>query len=229
MSLYANLLDTDSSASISRDPVLFKDANDDAPAKKSTDPGAPILCSMSGLCLTIVLALRFQPIRRPQLKAPTKPKPAFPKAGIPSTATATAAPTVTATTSTTVPVPGRSTLADWAATEEDEYLYYGAGEKRQRGGRRNKKKKKREADDNLRETDWDELYDPARPTNVEEYLRSGERVREVREWKAVLYAHRRQRGSEDGSGSEREEERESTYYLFVQVLGWWLWAEGDAD
>jgi splicing factor 45 len=92
-------------------------------------------------------------------------------------------------------------------------MYYGAGEKRQRGGRRNKKKKKRDAEDNLRETDWDELYDPARPTNVEEYLRSGERVREVREWKAVLYAHRRQeRRSEDGSGSE--EERESTSHLF---------------
>ncbi|AEO63598.1 uncharacterized protein THITE_2109082 [Thermothielavioides terrestris NRRL 8126] len=36
MSLYANLLETDSSASISRDPVLFKD---EATAKKTIDPG----------------------------------------------------------------------------------------------------------------------------------------------------------------------------------------------
>jgi hypothetical protein len=39
MSLYANLLETDSSASISRDPVLFKDDKEDAPAKKAIDPG----------------------------------------------------------------------------------------------------------------------------------------------------------------------------------------------
>jgi hypothetical protein len=49
-----------------------------------------------------------------------------------------------------------------------------------------------------RETDWDELYDPARPTNVEEYLRSEERVREVRDWKAVLYALRRWGGGGGG-------------------------------
>ncbi len=39
MSLYANLLDTDGGASISRGPVLFKDEKDDAP-KKPLDPGA---------------------------------------------------------------------------------------------------------------------------------------------------------------------------------------------
>jgi hypothetical protein len=46
MSLYANLLDTDGSASISRDPVLFKDDKDDTSAKKAIDPGIfePIYC-----------------------------------------------------------------------------------------------------------------------------------------------------------------------------------------
>lgn len=39
MSLYANLLDTDGSASISRDPVLFKDDKDDTSAKRAIDPG----------------------------------------------------------------------------------------------------------------------------------------------------------------------------------------------
>lgn len=45
MSLYANLLDSgDSSASISRDPVLFKDeAKDDTPAKKAIDPGTHLV------------------------------------------------------------------------------------------------------------------------------------------------------------------------------------------
>jgi splicing factor 45 len=97
----------------------------------------------------------------------------------------------------------RSTLADWAATEEDEYLY-GMGEKRQRGGR--KKKKKKVGNQQL-ETDWDELYDPSHPTNVEEYLRSDERIRELQDWRAVLYAHRRRRqdsyDSEMGSDEPR--------------------------
>jgi hypothetical protein len=40
LSLYADLLETDSSASISRDPVLFKDDNKgDVAAKKALDPG----------------------------------------------------------------------------------------------------------------------------------------------------------------------------------------------
>ena len=34
------------------------------------------------------------------------------------------------------------------------------------------------------------MYDPSRPTNVDEYLRSDERIREIREWKALLYRHR---------------------------------------
>ena len=82
-------------------------------------------------------------------------------------------------------------------------------EKRGRGGRGGRKKKKHD-DGALAETDWDELYDPARPTNVEEYMRSDERIREVREWKAVLYAHRRQRrGSYDSEyGSDEEEEED---------------------
>ncbi|KAK6843519.1 hypothetical protein PG987_004379 [Apiospora arundinis] len=37
----------------------------------------------------------------------------------------------------------------------------------------------------------DEIYDPSRPTNVDEYLRSDERIREVQEWKALLYRHKR--------------------------------------
>lgn len=85
----------------------------------------------------------------------------------------------------------------------------GATEKRQRGGRKAKKKKQQKQGDNQRqETDWDEIYDPSRPTNVEEYMRSDERIREVQEWKAVLYDHRRRRrgsseSDEDSDGDER--------------------------
>lgn len=47
MSLYANLLDSgDGSASISRDPVLFKDeTKGDTPAKKAIDPGMYSRCA----------------------------------------------------------------------------------------------------------------------------------------------------------------------------------------
>lgn len=41
---------------------------------------------------------------------------------------------------------------------------------------------------------------------MDEYLRSDERVREVREWKAVLYAHRRRRGDGGRRGSSYEED-----------------------
>lgn len=84
-----------------------------------------------------------------------------------------------------------------------------ATEKRQRGGRKAKKKKlQRQGDSQRQETDWDEIYDPSRPTNVDEYMRSDERIREVQEWKAVLYAHRRRRrgsseSDDDSDGDER--------------------------
>ena len=164
-------------------------------------------------------ALRFQPIRRPVAKQ--RPKPTFPKA-IPGAKSASSAPVSAiplsgspaggprsaasggSHTPSTAPIQPshKSTLADWAAKEEDEWRY-GASEKRQRGGR--KKKKKREEE---RETDWDELYDPTRPTNVEEYLRSDEKIREVHEWKDLLYRHRRKRESEDSEMEDEEEEEE---------------------
>lgn len=98
--------------------------------------------------------------------------------------------------------PAKSRLADWVPTEEDEYMY-GTGEKRARGGRRKKKKKTEEIP---AETDWDEIYDPSRPTNVDEYLRSDERIREVREWKDLLYKHRRRDDDRRRSWSSEEED-----------------------
>ncbi|KAI0386603.1 hypothetical protein F5Y04DRAFT_67027 [Hypomontagnella monticulosa] len=188
LSLYANLLEPegDSSASISRAPVVSKEALDavkeQEASKKPLDP-----------------ALRFQPhpqIRRPQQKT-QKPKPSFPKAP----------PTLPVASNITGVAPGqtpaKSRLADWAPTEEDEYMY-GTGEKRARGGRRKKKKK---AEEMPIETDWDEIYDPSRPTNVDEYLRSDERIREVREWKDLLYKHRR-RDDDEGRGSSDSDEED---------------------
>ncbi|KAL7622961.1 hypothetical protein AAE478_006640 [Parahypoxylon ruwenzoriense] len=196
LSLYANLLDPegDASASISRAPVVSQEALDAAKeqeaARKPVDP-----------------ALRFQPhpqIRRPQQKS-QKPKTGFPKvppgpAGV-----------VNASGPAAAAAPAKTTLADWAPTEEDEYMY-GASERRARGGRRKKKKKN---DDVPFETDWDEIYDPSRPTNVDEYLRSDERIREVREWKDLLYKHRRREDERRGSWDSEEEETRSTQNQFA--------------
>ncbi|KAI6363072.1 hypothetical protein MCOR25_006016 [Pyricularia grisea] len=198
MSLYANLLAPKAAAGDSTTP------NARTPAKTGDEAGGdkkPLDPAM----------LRFQPMRRPQQGQKPKPKGAFLKIGAitapASTTTTTAAAAATAASastttaaatsnsadssvaSATIQQPPRSKLADWAATEDDEYTY-GLG-KRHRGGRKAKKKNNR--DDRDRQTDWDELYDPARPTNVEEYLRSDERIAEIREWKGVLYAHRRRR------------------------------------
>ncbi|KAM0432436.1 hypothetical protein ACHAPT_004980 [Fusarium lateritium] len=180
LSLYENLLDpkdaSSASATISSAPVLYNQSDNssvETAAKKAIDP-----------------ALRFQPIRRPQAKQ-VKPKTTFPKP---------AAPKPTAPSAPPAPAQPKSTLADWAATEEDEWLY-GTGEKRQRGGRKKKKKKQQQAEV---ETNWDDVYDPTRPTNVEEYLHSDEKVLEVREWKALLYRHRRKRDESDFSDDEED-------------------------
>ncbi|KAK1633869.1 hypothetical protein BDP81DRAFT_62306 [Colletotrichum phormii] len=203
LSLYANLLDpvADPSATISSAPVRYNqdgtvaDPKDGTIAKKPIDP-----------------SLRFQPIRRPQAKT-AKPKPNFPKTipgpNTPAASTAAAASSALASSTTTAaqqPPPPKSTLADWAVTEEDAWRYSanagsGAGS-HQRGGRR--KKKKKGNNDQPAETNWDDIYDPTKPTNVEEYLRSDERIHEVQEWKRLLYRHRRRKSLSDDSDEETE-------------------------
>ncbi|KAI0114513.1 hypothetical protein GGR51DRAFT_504736 [Nemania sp. FL0031] len=194
LSLYANLLEPENNApgSISRAPVVSQEAIEAVKEQEA-------------LKKPVASALRFQPhqqIRRPQQKT-QKLKATFakvlPGAGNSTTTTTDSAKGPNA--ASTVPV--KSSLADWAPNEEDEYMY-GTGEKRARGGRR-KKKKKQEA--MPMETDWDEIYDPSRPTNVDEYLRSDEKIREVQEWKALLYKHRRRDNERDSWDSEEEEDR----------------------
>ncbi|KAK8048958.1 hypothetical protein PG994_010688 [Apiospora phragmitis] len=198
LSLYADLLDppADSSASISRAPVVSHEAlsavkDQEAAAAASKKP-------------TVNPALHFQPIRRPQQKTAQKPKVGFPKA--PPAGTTTAATSNAPAAASHAPPPVKSSLADWAATEDDDWMY-ASEEKRPRGGRKKKKKSKEAAPV---ETDWDEIYDPSRPTNVDEYLRSDERIREVQEWKALLYRHRRPAkrqsswsSSDEGGGNDR--------------------------
>ncbi|XHG00617.1 hypothetical protein AWENTII_004050 [Aspergillus wentii] len=78
------------------------------------------------------------------------------------------------------------------------------GEKRQRGGRK-KRKKNREPQEFIQ--NWDDIYDPSRPNNYEEYKHSDEQIAEVREWKDRLYSHRMVQSPTRDSDSEEEYSR----------------------
>lgn len=153
--------------------------------------------------LAITASLRFQPTKRPQLSAQkSKPKSSNPRppTAAPSTSLPDAVPPDSA--SVTARPPAKTTLADWTAEGEDNDVngFYG-GEKRQRGGRKKRKKNKEESHV---PQNWDDIYDPSRPNNYEDYKHSDERIMEIREWKDKLYAHRlaKRRDSEsDSSGS----------------------------
>ncbi|KAK2793550.1 hypothetical protein FQN52_001136 [Onygenales sp. PD_12] len=199
MSLYANLLDPSSDNSsmpgtISRAPVVFKQAagddaqQDDAASKKQQISAA---------------SLRFQPTKRPQLASQkAKAKPGVPKAPVISSANVGLGTSPVA--GATARAPAKTTLADWTATGDDDDVngFYG-GEKRQRGGRKKRKKNKEET--NIQ--NWDDIYDPSRPNSYEAYKHSEEKIREVREWKDRLYAHRMARRTSSDLDSEEEYSR----------------------
>jgi splicing factor 45 len=99
-------------------------------------------------------------------------------------------------------------LADWTAEDGDEFYFEDTREPRQRGGRRKKKKKAKDLEPIVQ--DWDDLYDPTRPNNYEEYMHSDERTRALIEWKERLYAHRqahRNRSSELSSEDDDSRRR----------------------
>jgi splicing factor 45 len=100
----------------------------------------------------------------------------------------------------------KSTLADWTAAGDDDDIngFYGGGEKRQRGGR---KKRKKNREEHMAAQDWDDIYDPSRPNSYDEYKHSDEKIREVREWKDRLYAHRLARKHSSDRNSDDEDQR----------------------
>lgn len=170
-------------------------------------------------------ALRFQPTKRPQLSQKPKPKTTFPKAP-----TAEASIQRNASTQVSAPQtisrPAKTTLADWTGGDDEDLNGFYGGEKRQRGGRKRKKNKQRE--EHIAVQDWDDIYDPTRPNSYEEYKNSDEKIREVREWKDRLYAHRMARKSSSDKDSDEEDYRpqmNSTCfkfrleYKFVTFLG----------
>ena len=93
----------------------------------------------------------------------------------------------------------KTSLADWTADGDDDVNGFYGGEKRQRGGRKKRKKNKEETSISQ---NWDDIYDPSRPNNYEEYKNSEEKIAEIREWKDRLYAHRMARRISSDSESE---------------------------
>ena len=170
--------------------------------------------------LTVILgffldtaALRFQPTKRPQLAA-QKPKAKAPITK-PALSTGPVAQQASAQPTSLAPAaraPPKTSIADWTGTGDDEDVngFYG-GEKRQRGGR--KKRKKNKEDTHIPQN-WDDIYDPSRPNSYDEYKNSDEKIREVREWKDRLYAHRmaRHRSFSDSDDNSRPRPQLSSEY-----------------
>lgn len=149
-----------------------------------------------------IAALRFQPTKRPQLSnQKPKPKTTFSKPPPQFAGDSRSAVPAPATSKQ----PAKSTLADWTAAGDDDDVngFYG-GEKRPRGGRKRRKKNREEY---TVVQDWDDIYDPSRPNNYEEYKHSDERIREVREWKDRLYRHRMAKKYDSETDSEDEASR----------------------
>ncbi|MCJ1377732.1 hypothetical protein MMC17_000828 [Xylographa soralifera] len=199
LSLYANLLDpsasSEASNTISRAPVVFKQTASGDPQQDEASAQKQQLSAAS---------LRFQPTKRPQITT-QKPKPKT--VGLKSKSPAKTIPaqaTIAQEQPTTISrQPPKTSIADWTGDgdEDDVNGFYGA-EKRQRGGKKRRKKGNKEESHVVQ--NWDDIYDPSRPNSYEEYKNSDEKIREVREWKDRLYAHRMTRRDSDISDSEED-------------------------
>ena len=166
---------------------------------------------------TAIASLRFQPPKRQHVAAQkAKAKaiaskfaqaPSSNIAAIPPPPLAIE-PSVPDQPAASPPAPTKSTIADWTTTAPDDENFndfYG-GEKRPRGGRK-KRKKNRTTEEVVQK--WDDIYDPSRPNNYEDYKNSEEKIIEVREWKDCLYAHRIRRKSlsVDSTGESGDESK----------------------
>ncbi|KEF56438.1 uncharacterized protein A1O9_08019 [Exophiala aquamarina CBS 119918] len=194
LSLYANLLDPKNATApgtISSAPVSYNRSPEQDEAVKKQQ--------------ALAASLRFQPTKRPQITAQkAKAKAIASKFAPPPASSSSITPatsSITATTTSTITVAPKNTLADWIATasdDEDVNNFY-QGEKRQRGGRKKRKKNKEAA---VLTQHWDDIYDPSRPNNYDEYKHSEEKVHEIRDWKDLLYRHKMRRRDSSASASD---------------------------
>ncbi|KAK6347702.1 hypothetical protein TWF718_005539 [Orbilia javanica] len=208
-SLYADLLEPksgkpDQPSTISKSPVIFAPGGAAQLPPNDTASGSDQLASAKKQVSSA--ALRFQPIpRRPQPNQQKTVKRAgistFAKQSKPDAPNdhnqESAPPSSTAAVATRAPVV-KSTLEDWATNDDDDVNGFYAS--RQRGGRKRRKKNK-EKDLEKAVQSWDDIYDPSRPNQYEEYKDSEEKDQEMRDWRDRLYG-RRQAFSSDESEDE---------------------------
>ncbi|EXJ77750.1 hypothetical protein A1O3_09979 [Capronia epimyces CBS 606.96] len=197
LSLYANLLNPNSATAgtISSAPVSYT-----KPAESSPEQDEAVKKQQA-----LAASLRFQPAKRPQLAAQKAKAKAIAGKFAALSSSTPSAPIGTENASTDTPIPRTSapktSLADWTtmgSDDDDVNSFYTS--QRPRAGRK-KRKKNKEAVEFAQ--NWDDIYDPSRPNNYEEYKNSEEKIREVREWKDFLYKHRtRRRGTSDSAGDD---------------------------
>ncbi|KAL2399841.1 hypothetical protein ABEF93_001868 [Exophiala dermatitidis] len=205
LSLYANLLNPNSATAgtISSAPVTYTKPAENTPEDDAVKKQQALAAS-----------LRFQPTKRPQLAAQKAKAKAIAGKFVPlssSIATTAAVPSGSADNAATeshVPQPSapKTTLADWTATADDDDVneFYTSNRPQPRG---NRKKRKKNKDNAEIYQNWDDIYDPSRPNNYEEYKHSEEKIREVREWKDLLYRHRMKRRSTSDSEENDDSRR----------------------
>lgn len=157
-------------------------------------------------------SLRFQPTKRPQQNPAAVSAKAKAKA-VASKISGLPVDTEPKPELKPEPVP-KSTLADWTATASDDEWNTFEG-KRQRGARK-KRKKNQEAVELTQ--NWDDIYDPSRPNNYEEYKHSEEKLREVREWKDLLYRHRTRSTRSDSEENGTTINSNATQWISQDIL-----------
>ncbi|KAF2863974.1 hypothetical protein K470DRAFT_279825 [Piedraia hortae CBS 480.64] len=139
-------------------------------------------------------SLQFQPIRRPQVQS----KSAKPKVPQPPNANLNSASPAAGSAGAPPPAEGQNQIEDWLG-DDDEPVQY-EKPKYVRGGRKKKKKAQQERV----EEDWDDIYDPSRPTVFATYKGSEEQFREIQDWKARLYHHQSVVKAKEKAATSRE-------------------------
>ena len=100
----------------------------------------------------------------------------------------------------------KTTLNDWAHTgnSDDDVNGFYASKEKERDRRRKKRRKNKEAE--FEPVDWDDIYDPARPNNYEEYRDGDEKIREMDEWRDRLYGSRYSRDETKSPEGDSEDD-----------------------